>query len=166
MFQAGSTQVSSQPSSRNPRFSRTEKAGQLGCPFCHLSDARTKTSEACSPGEMYLGSDMTRTEAAPVRQTPNGTECRAVQLAVLLKGTLRGMERECPCDVLATRHVLEGLKRDTYSDLRLLAPPTRWPDGDYLLDLSLLSARVHRRNGQWAVEEALSANHNRGETIS
>jgi hypothetical protein len=80
-----------------------------------------------------------------------------MQLAVLLKGTLRGMEQECPCEVLATRHVLEGLKRDTYSDLRLLAPPTKWPDGDYLLDLSLVSARVCRRNGQWAVKETLPA---------
>ena len=76
-----------------------------------------------------------------------------MRLAVLLNGSLHGMERECACAVLAMRNVSETGAPDTYTDLRLLDPPRSWPDGDYTLDAGVLIAAVHHRNRNWTIEE-------------
>jgi hypothetical protein len=82
-----------------------------------------------------------------------------MQVSVLLKGRLRGMGREAPCEVMAKRQAPGGKGREGYSDLRLLDAPADLPDGDYVLHLDPIMVSVRRRSGEWLMGNELLKEH-------
>jgi hypothetical protein len=94
------------------------KGRATGLPVLSSNRHKDKRGQKiCTFGEMCLGRDIMRTEAAA------------------------------------------SSSRDSYRKGVPCSAVSRFAQGD-------VARNVCRRNGQWAVEEALSANHNRGETIS
>ena len=79
-----------------------------------------------------------------------------MQVSVLLKGRLRGMGREAPCEVMARRQDAGG---KGYSDMRILDAPGDLPDGDYVLHLDPIMVSVRRRKGEWLMGNELLKEH-------
>ena len=77
-----------------------------------------------------------------------------MELAVLLKGTLRGLDLEARCEVLATR--ILGAELNTYTGLRMLHAPTGWPEGEYVIELEHLKLRGTLRKGHWHIDETMT----------
>jgi hypothetical protein len=125
--------------------------------LCHLSDTRVIRR---TPGYRRHHVRVRSSRADPCHVSAFLLSLRPrpgygrMQLAVLLKGSLHGMGRECTCEVLAMRNVSEGNTPDEYTDLLLLSPPSGWPDGEYALELGVLSAIVRRHNRKWIVNPA------------
>ncbi len=76
-----------------------------------------------------------------------------MQLAVLLRGRLKGMGLEAPCELMARRDL--GDKRVAYSGMRLIDAPGSFPDGDYVVVLESRRVAVRRRNGEWLMGSEL-----------
>lgn len=89
-----------------------------------------------------------------------------MQVSVLLKGRLRGMGREAPCEVMAKRQAPGGKEEDGYDDLRLLEAPGDFPDGDYVLHIDPIMVSVRRRGGEWLMGNELLKEHKLSQTGS
>lgn len=81
-----------------------------------------------------------------------------MQLAVLLRGRLKGMGRETLCDVMASRYITPG-GRSQLSNIRFLNAPTDFPEGDYVITLEQCTFSVRRRNFEWLMGNELLAEH-------
>lgn len=68
-----------------------------------------------------------------------------------MNGTLRGMGRECTCEVLATKSVDPEARRPTYSHCAVIDAPTDLPDGDYEVEFSGEVAITRLQDGCWQV---------------
>ena len=82
-----------------------------------------------------------------------------MQLAVLLRGKLRGMGLEVPCEVMATRTAGGNSGKTVYSGIRLIDAPAYPPDGDYVIALDAITVGVRRRKGEWLMGSELLAEH-------
>ena len=74
-----------------------------------------------------------------------------MRFAVLMKGVLRGMGHEAPCELLATKTVLPDASRPVYSHCAIIEAPTNLPDGDYEVEFSAEVAITRLQNGYWLV---------------
>lgn len=52
---------------------------------------------------------------------------------VLIRGTLRGMGRRAPCELLVRRQRRAGSTRYEYTDWTILSAPPDLPDGNYVV---------------------------------
>jgi hypothetical protein len=74
-----------------------------------------------------------------------------MRFAVLMKGVLRGMGRQAPCELLATKTVVPEASRPIYSHCAIIEAPSDLPDGDYEVEFSSEVAITRRQNGFWLV---------------
>lgn len=74
-----------------------------------------------------------------------------MRFAVLMKGVLRGMGHEAPCELLATKTVVPEASRPVYSHCAIIEAPPNLPDGDYEVEFSGEVAVVRLQNGYWLV---------------
>jgi hypothetical protein len=74
-----------------------------------------------------------------------------MRFAVLIKGILRGMGREAPCEVLATKSVVPETSRPIYSHCAVIEAPADLPDGDYEVEFSGEVAITRLQEGCWQV---------------
>ena len=78
-----------------------------------------------------------------------------MRFAVLLKGTLRGMGREAECELLATKSVVPGTSRPTYSHCAVIEAPIDLLDGDYEMEFADEVALTHLQDGSWQVARVM-----------
>jgi hypothetical protein len=74
-----------------------------------------------------------------------------MRFAVLMKGVLRGMGRQAPCELLATKTVVAEANRPIYTHCAIIEAPTDLPDGDYEVEFSSEVAITRLQNGYWFV---------------
>jgi hypothetical protein len=78
-----------------------------------------------------------------------------MELAVLLQGTLRGLDLESRCELLAIRRPGTKGKSHIYKDLRILHAPAGWPEGEYILEVEGVKLRAVLRGRQWRIDQNL-----------
>lgn len=74
-----------------------------------------------------------------------------MRFAVLMKGTLRGMGHEAPCELIATKTVLPEATQPVYSHCAIIEAPRELPDGDYEIEFAGEIAVTKRHGGSWMV---------------
>lgn len=75
-------------------------------------------------------------------------------MSVLLWGTLEGMGRSVPCELIAIRTALPGNSGEyQYSSCSVIKAPADLPDGDYQLRFAGHTTTVQRFNRSWLVGE-------------
>ena len=74
-----------------------------------------------------------------------------MRFAVLMKGILRGMGHEAPCELLATKTVVPEASRPVYSHCAIIEAPATLPDGDYEVEFSGEVAVTRLQPGYWLV---------------
>lgn len=74
-----------------------------------------------------------------------------MRFAVLMKGTLRGMGHEAPCELIATKTVLPEAAQPVYSHCAIIEAPRELPDGDYEIEFAGEIAITKRHAGSWMV---------------
>jgi hypothetical protein len=74
-----------------------------------------------------------------------------MRFAVLMKGVLRGMGQQAPCELLATKTVVPEASRPIYSHCAIIEAPTDLPDGDYEVEFSGEVAITRLQGGGWLV---------------
>ncbi len=84
-----------------------------------------------------------------------GESSGLMRFAVLLKGVLRGMGRKSECELLATKSVLPGNSRPTYSHCAVIDAPSDLPDGDYEVEFESEVAVTHLQDGCWHVARVM-----------
>ena len=82
-----------------------------------------------------------------------------MRLSVLLWGTLEGMGRSAPCELIAIKSSPSGTSgKILYSHCSVIKAPADLPDGDYLLRFAGQMTLVHRRNQSWLVGQQPTRN--------
>ena len=74
-----------------------------------------------------------------------------MRFAVLMKGVLRGMGHQTPCELLATKTVVPEATRPVYSHCAIIESPPNLPDGDYEVEFSGEVAITRLQDGYWLV---------------
>jgi len=74
-----------------------------------------------------------------------------MRFAVLMKGVLRGMGHQAPCELLATKTVVPEASRPFYSHCAIIEAPSDLPDGDYEVEFSGEVAITRLQDGGWLV---------------
>ena len=81
-----------------------------------------------------------------------------MQLAVVLRGRLKGMGRDALCDVMANRYMTPAGKSQL-TNIKFLNAPMDFPDGDYVITLEQILYSARRRKGEWLIGNELLAEH-------
>ena len=68
-----------------------------------------------------------------------------------MKGVLRGMGHQTPCELLATKTVVPEATRPVYSHCAIIEAPSDLPDGDYEVEFSGEVAITRLQDGCWLV---------------
>lgn len=87
-----------------------------------------------------------------------------MRFAVLMKGILRGMGRQAPCELLATKILTPESPRPAYSHCAVIEAPTDLPDGEYEVEFGDEVAATRLHNGCWTVGSPLP--HTYAEAVS
>src|ERR1700680_214586 len=74
-----------------------------------------------------------------------------MRFAVLMKGVLRGMGHQTPCELLATKTVVPEASRPVYSHCAIIEAPSDLPYGDYEVEFSGEVAITRLQEGGWLV---------------
>ena len=78
-----------------------------------------------------------------------------MRMSVLLWGTLEGMGRSVPCELIAIKTApTNAVDQPQYSHCSIVKAPANLPDGEYLLRFAGLVTTVQRRESSWIVGEA------------
>ena len=77
---------------------------------------------------------------------------------VMIRGMLRGMEREAPCEMLAMKEAESGKGPVIFSRCSVIDAPIDIPDGDYVVSFNGCVVSARKEAGLWipdgsAVEE-------------
>ncbi len=78
-----------------------------------------------------------------------------MRVSVLLKGTLRGMDRESECELVAKRVPASEPGRYEYTDIAIIRAPADFHDGDYTLIFEGIVAPARHRGILWSVGPTL-----------
>lgn len=78
-----------------------------------------------------------------------------MRFAVLIKGLLRGMGHEAPCELLATKTVEGDASQPVYSHCAIIEAPVDLPDGDYEVEFFNEVAVTSRHRGSWVVARVI-----------
>lgn len=71
---------------------------------------------------------------------------------ILVAGTVRGMGRECDCEMVALRESDPLTRRITFTRCSVIATDVDLPDGDYTVTFRDGKARVRREGGLWLAD--------------
>jgi|HubBroStandDraft_1064217.scaffolds.fasta_scaffold119300_2 hypothetical protein len=75
---------------------------------------------------------------------------------VLIRGLLKGMGRETPCDMLAMKDARSVTGPIAYSQCCVIDAPMDLPDGVYVVTFNGLVVAARKEGGLWLPEEATS----------
>ncbi len=68
---------------------------------------------------------------------------------ILIRGLLRGMNREAPCEMLAIQETQTGAANAVYSRCSVIDAPMDLPDGDYTVAFRGHAVPARKEGGLW-----------------